>query len=177
MAYLKPDRYFSRLSQISIEKDILACGFENVLLDIDNTFVPRDTQVIPRDARVWLGCAREAGVTICLLSNNWHKVVYDFADEVGLPIVAKAMKPCPPAYFTAMRKIGAKRKNTVAIGDQLMTDVLGAHTVGIKAYLIQPLVEQDLPHTLFLRHFERVLMGDAKPEAPVACEQGEEVRI
>ena len=116
-------------------------------------------------------------MAICLLSNNWHKVVYDFADEVGLPIVAKAMKPCPPAYFTAMRKIGAKRKNTVAIGDQLMTDVLGAHTVGIKAYLIQPLVEQDLPHTLFLRHFERVLMGDAQPEAPVACERGEEVRI
>lgn len=58
MAYFKPDRYFSRLSQISIEKDILGCGFENVLLDIDNTFVPRDTQVIPRDARVWLGCAR-----------------------------------------------------------------------------------------------------------------------
>ena len=54
MAYFKPDRYFSRLSQISIEKDILGCGFENVLLDIDNTFVPRDTQVIPRDARVWL---------------------------------------------------------------------------------------------------------------------------
>ena len=75
MAYFKPDRYFSRLSQISIEKDILGCGFENVLLDIDNTFVPRDTQVIPRDARVWLGCAREAGVTICLLSNNSHKVV------------------------------------------------------------------------------------------------------
>ena len=128
-------------------------------------------------ARVTRLPAREAGVAICLLSNNWHKVVYDFADEVGLPIVAKAMKPCPPAYFAAMRKIGAKRKNTVAIGDQLMTDVLGAHTVGIKAYLIQPLVEQDLPHTLFLRHFERVLMGDAQPEAPVACERGEEVRI
>ncbi len=174
MAYFKPDRYFSRLSNISIEKDLLACGFTNVLLDIDNTFVPRDTQVIPRDARVWLGCARDAGVSICLLSNNWHRVVYDFAAEVGLPVVAKAMKPCSPAYFVAMRKIGAHRKNTVAIGDQLMTDVLGAHTVGIAAYLLQPLVEQDLPHTLFLRKFERALMGDAVPENPAtACHSSE----
>ena len=70
MAYFKPDRYFSRLSQISIEKDILGCGFENVLLDIDNTFVPRDTQVIPRDARVWLGCAREAGVAEVLIEGK-----------------------------------------------------------------------------------------------------------
>lgn len=174
MAYFKPDRYFSRLSNISIERDLLACGYTNVLLDIDNTFVPRDTQVIPRDARVWLGCARDAGVSICLLSNNWHRVVYDFAAEVGLPVVAKAMKPCSPAYFVALRKIGAHRKNTVAIGDQLMTDVLGAHMVGIAAYLLQPLVEQDLPHTLFLRKFERVLMGDAVPENPAtACRSSE----
>jgi len=78
--------------------------------------------------------------------------------------VAKAIKPLPPAFLMALRKIDAKRATTVVIGDQLVTDVLGAHFLGMTAYMLQPLVEQDLPHTLMLRHFERLVMGNAKPE-------------
>ena len=52
----------------------------------------------------------------------------------------------------------------MVIGDQLVTDVFGAHMVGLPAYMLQPLVEQDLPHTLFLRNFERAVMGEQRPE-------------
>lgn len=164
MAYLKPDRYFSRLSRIDIKRDILACGFEAVLLDVDNTILTRDTHEVPRDVGVWLGTARDAGVRFCLLSNNWHHGVYELADRLELPIVAKAIKPLPPAFLIARHKIGASRKTTLVIGDQLVTDVIGAHTLGMKAYLLAPLVEQDLPHTLLLRNFERLVMGERQPE-------------
>lgn len=168
MAFLEPDRYFSRLSHVDIKRDIAACGFEYVLLDVDNTILTRDTHEVPRDIGFWLARARDAGIVFCLLSNNWHHGVYDLAERLDLPIVAKAVKPLPPAFIVAMNKIGSNRKNTLVIGDQLVTDVMGAHTLGMKAYLLAPLVEQDLPHTLILRNFERMVMGERQPESASA---------
>lgn len=49
--------------------------------------------------------------------------VYQLANRLSLPIVAKAVKPLPP--FLMALKIGATRA-TVVIGDQLVTDVPGA---------------------------------------------------
>ena len=164
MSFLQPDRYFSRITKIDIEKDLLGHGFDHVLMDVDNTILTRDTHEVPRDVGMWLGRAREAGIAFCLLSNNWHHGVYDLASRYDLPIVAKAIKPLPHGFIMAMQKIGGARSNTVVIGDQLITDVLGAHLTGLTAYMLQPLVEQDLPHTLLLRNVERVVMGERQPE-------------
>lgn len=164
MSFLQPDRYFSRITKIDIEKDLVGLGFDHALMDVDNTILTRDTHEVPRDVGMWLGRAREAGIRFCLLSNNWHHGVYDLAARYELPIVAKAVKPLPHGFLMAMRKIGGARDNTVVIGDQLMTDVLGAHLVGLTAYMLQPLVEQDLPHTLLLRNVERAVMGERQPE-------------
>lgn len=157
---------------IDIQKDIVDAGFSHVLLDIDNTILTRDTHEVPRDVSFWLSKARGVGLTFCLVSNNWHESVYELAGRLDLPIVAKAVKPLPPAFLLALKKIGAKRKDTVVIGDQLVTDVLGAHFLGMTAYMLQPLVEQDLKHTLLLRNVERAFMGDREPEG-ASCEISE----
>ena len=169
MAFLEPDRYFARISRIDIDRDLLAQGYRNVLLDVDNTILTRDTHEVPRDVGFWLAKARDAGITFCLVSNNWHEGVYQLANRLSLPIVAKAVKPLPPAFLMALRKLGAKRSETVVIGDQLVTDVMGAHFLGMKAYLLAPLVEQDLPHTLLLRNFERAVMGERQPEGAASA--------
>ena len=164
MSFLEPDRYFSRLSQVDIDRDLLALGYRHVLLDVDNTILTRDTHEVPRDVGFWLAKARDAGLTFCLVSNNGHEGVDQLANRLSLPIVAKAVKPLPPAFLAAMKKIDAVRADTVVIGDQLVTDVMGAHFLGMKAYLLAPLVEQDLRHTLLLRNFERMVMGGRQPE-------------
>lgn len=164
MAFFQPDRYFARLSRIDIGRDLIGAGLSNVLLDIDNTILSRATGTIPRDAGLWLARARDAGLRFCFVSNNWHANVRELAAELELPIVAKAMKPFPAAFIRARGKIGAARADTVVIGDQLMTDVLGAHLAGMRAYLLAPLVEKDLPHTLMLRNVERALMDNREPE-------------
>ena len=176
MGFLDPDRYFARISRIDIERDLLGEGYRFVLLDVDNTILTRDTHEVPRDVGLWLARARDAGVQFCLLSNNWHSGVYDLAERLELPIVAKAIKPLPPAFLMALHKLGAKRAETVVVGDQLVTDVMGAHFLGMKAYMLAPLVETDLPHTLLLRNFERLVMGDRQPEGAAANCTGEEPR-
>lgn len=173
MAFLEPDRYFSRISNINIKNDIIDDGFTHILLDIDNTIFTRDTHEVPRDIALWLSQARNAGLKICLLSNNWHQGVHELAEKLDLPIVSHAVKPLPPAYVIALRKIRATRKTTLAIGDQLITDVIGAHILGMKAYLVCPLVEKDLKHTLLLRNLERALIGHLEPEGASLLESGE----
>lgn len=45
-----------------------------------------------------------------------------------------------------------------------MTDVFGAHVVGLKCILVEPLVEKDLIHTLMLRKIEKIFLRNIKPE-------------
>lgn len=170
MAFYEPDRYFSRITAIDIKRDILGCGFKHVLLDVDNTLLTRDNHEVPHDVLMWLHRAREAGVSMCLLSNNFHQSVFQVAQRLDLPIVAKALKPLPHGFVMARRKIHGTRMSTLMIGDQLITDIMGAHCAGITAYLVCPLVEADLKHTLIVRNFENLFIADKEPEGAQACE-------
>lgn len=171
MTLLDPERYFSRVSRISVQDDILGVGFTHVLLDMDNTILSRATHDIPRDVIHWISQLRASGVAVCLLSNNWHQVPYEWARQLDLPVVAKACKPLPHAFIVARGKIGARSATTVVIGDQLATDVVGAHMLGMKAYLVCPLVEQDLKHTMAVRTLERAFLGDRAPEGATVSEE------
>ncbi len=170
MSPVHPDRYFARTSAIDVRRDILDCGFTHVLLDVDNTVVSRADHQVPKDVRLWIARLQKAGVRLCFLSNNWHKSVHDLSSEMGIPVVAKACKPLPHGFFLALRKIGGSRKSTVMVGDQLSTDVVGAHLAGLRAYLVCPLVEEDLKHTMFVRSIERAFISDREPEGVGACE-------
>ena len=156
-----PDACFSRVSRIDVERDLKERGLTTVLLDIDNTLRSRADGQVPPDARAWLARCKQAGIGVCLLSNNWHANVFDLAAELELPIVAKALKPLPPGYLVALRDMHARARNTVVVGDQLFTDIMGAKVLGLRTYLVAPLGEVDLPYMAVLRNVERALVGEA----------------
>ena len=164
MAFFKPDRFFSRITQVDIQADIIAAGKKALFLDIDNTIFTRDTHEVPDDVMAWLDDARAQGITICLVSNNWHEGVHQLAERLGLPIVSHAVKPLPFAYLVAFKRAGIKRRDTMCIGDQLITDVLGGHFLGMPVIMVKPLVKADLKHTLILRHVEKLFIGSMEVE-------------
>ncbi|NLG10118.1 MAG: YqeG family HAD IIIA-type phosphatase [Coriobacteriaceae bacterium] len=163
IGFFQPDGFFSAVESIDPD-ELIAKGYRSVLLDIDNTLVPRDTKQIPKTVEQWIAKAKDSGLSICLLSNNWHKTVFSYADQLQLPCIYKAMKPLPFAFFAAIRRLGANKEQTVVIGDQLLTDVTGAHLTGMPAIMVKPRASKDLWHTLLLRRLERVLMGDRQPD-------------
>ncbi len=178
MAFFEPDKYFSRISHIDIERDLLARGLSHALLDIDNTILPRDVRELPRDVGVWLARARDAGVSFCLVSNSTQSdTMGPLSEKLGIPLVMRSMKPLPQGYLRGMRLLGGTSKDTVMIGDQMITDVVGAHLVGMKAYMVAPLAEKELPHTAIFRWMERVMLGDQVPEpmTPVTRQMLEDV--
>lgn len=166
MSLFKPDAIRSSVVDIDVEA-LASEGIRCMLVDMDNTLLSRQTKEISDDVRRWLDNACEFGMSICLVSNNWHETVMEEARELGLPIIHKAMKPFPLAYVIARRRMGFKRRESVGIGDQLMTDVIGSHLSGMKAIMVLPLAKKDLPHTLFFRRVERFLLGgDPTPFEP-----------
>jgi HAD superfamily phosphatase (TIGR01668 family) len=143
--------------------ELRARGHNAILLDIDNTLVPRDTKEPPPEVRAWVASLAEANLPACLLSNNFHATVLAWAREFDLPIVRKAMKPAPFAYLRALRLLGVRRREAVVIGDQILTDVLGAHLLGIPAILVVPQSTIDLWYTHIFRRAERVVLKDMQP--------------
>jgi uncharacterized protein len=159
---LNPDYYYGHVLDIDLA-GLTAKGIDTLLIDLDNTLLPRDSNVIPDEIRTWAAGLGAQGFRACLVSNNWHDRVVHVADELGFELVAKAVKPLPFAFMVALRRMGATRARAAIVGDQMFTDVLGGKLTGITTVLITPLSSADLPHTLFLRRIERVLLAGRVP--------------
>jgi hypothetical protein len=159
---LRPQQYVSEVTAIDLER-LVAGGIRGLLVDIDNTLVARNTREVPSSVRDWVRSAGMAGFGVCLISNNWHDHVRDFAADLGVPIVAKALKPLPFGFIRAARVLGLRPRACAVIGDQMFTDVLGGNLVGAHTVLVRPVSASDLPHTLVLRRIERLIMAGREP--------------
>jgi len=157
-----PDFYLQSLFDMDL--DVLATrGVDTLLVDLDNTLLARNSGTVSDEAREWVKRAKSAGFRICLVSNNWHGRVSGVASELGLDLVAKAVKPLPFAFMVALRKLGSDRRHAAAVGDQFFTDVLGGKLLGMTTVMVVPLSLSDLPHTLLLRRLERVVLAGRQP--------------
>lgn len=171
MPLLAPDRYLTDVHAIDLAA-LKASGVRALLLDIDNTILPRDTNVVPPELEAWATDVVDAGFKVCLVSNNWHERVRVVAAELGFELVAKAIKPLPFAFLIATRRIGVRARQCVVVGDQLFTDVLGGKLIGARTIMVLPLSATDLPHTLLLRRLEARIMKGAQAEGPTRTTQG-----
>lgn len=158
MGILRATRYVASLPQVSVD-ELVDAGVRLVLLDRDNTCVPRDASAPPAEVMAWLDRAREAGLRLCLVSNNFHSSqVRASAAQMGVDAVDHAMKPLPFALVRAMRLMGAVPGETVMIGDQVFTDVCAGSLAGVRTILVRPQSRRDLWYTHVFRIFERLAL-------------------
>jgi HAD superfamily phosphatase (TIGR01668 family) len=157
-----PDLYYSSVQAIDLDALWLS-GVRVLLLDLDNTLLPRDTNVIPRELKKWVADLKQHGFRICLVSNNWHERARIVAGELRLDLVDHAVKPLPFAFVRALARLGGRARESAVIGDQLFTDILGGKLLGMRTVLVQPLSATDLTHTLLLRRLEAIALKRRSP--------------
>ncbi|NLD26214.1 MAG: YqeG family HAD IIIA-type phosphatase [Acholeplasmataceae bacterium] len=115
-------------------------GKRIILMDIDNTLIPYD-QALPNAALMDLFEKIKAiGFRIILISNNHRERVKAVGEAAGIEYINNAMKPFRCGYRRVLKlALPYTNKEIIAIGDQLITDVLGANLHGIEAILVNPL--------------------------------------
>ena len=157
MALVKPWRREADVASIDVG-GLVEAGVRCVLIDRDNTVVPRDTKQAPESALAWLDALRAAGIKVCMVSNNFHsREVEESARELGCEVVHHAMKPAPFAVRRALKLMGATADEAVLVGDQVFTDVMAGNLAGVRPILVNPQSTTDLWYTHIFRVFERAI--------------------
>ena len=151
-------RYVARVELID-PSELAAEGVRCVLLDRDNTCVPRDSKVAPPEVMAWIEALHEQGISTCLVSNNFHTTqVERSAAELESEVVHHAMKPAPFAVWTALRKMDVEKTEAVLVGDQLFTDMAAGNLAGVRTILVRPQSRVDLWYTHIFRVFENLFL-------------------
>ena len=160
MRIFTPDRYVVSVDRIDLE-GLWASGTRAIMLDRDNTLVPRDRSSAPAEVAAWLDRARAMGFSLYMVSNNWHRdQVERSARELGLKAIGFACKPFPFAVRAALRRMGVAPERAVLISDQLYTDVWAGNFAGVGTILVRPQTSVDLWYTRIFRIFERRALRD-----------------
>ena len=147
-----PGEYVDSTYEIDFDR-LYEEGYRGVLFDIDNTLVRHGA---PADERA---CAlfahlKELGFSCMLLSNNKEPRVKMFHDAVHVSYIYKARKPNPANYRKAMEQMGTDVTNTVFVGDQIFTDVLGANLKRLKCIFVFPIAHEQTRFFRFKRRME-----------------------
>lgn len=152
-----PCRMVDSVWDIDYEKEA-ETGFRAVLFDIDNTLVPHDAPATEKTAELFRKI-QAAGLQTCVLSNNDEPRVKSFADRVGSPYVFHAGKPKKTGYERAAELLHEELTHCLFVGDQLLTDILGANRAKMENILVKPVdPESDLPRIRFKRKIEKIIM-------------------
>lgn len=97
---------------------------------------------------------KDAGYRMHICSNGFHEVQYKklhacglfpYFDSIILSEDAGSNKPSMEFFDYALRTTGARRDNTLMIGDNYRTDILGAMDSGLDTMLFNIWKEKDLP--------------------------------
>jgi len=149
LALFLPTVAVNRVTDIT-PKLLHAMKANAIILDVDNTLAMHGSQEPFKGTVDWVRQMRSQNIKIIIVSNNFKKRVAPFAAKYELPFLYLSLKPCPPAYYRAIRKMGVRRTDAVVVGDQIFTDVIGANLSFMKSILLVP-VGKEHSFSFFLR--------------------------
>ncbi|NLJ40300.1 MAG: YqeG family HAD IIIA-type phosphatase [Clostridiales bacterium] len=155
---LKPNESKTSIYDIDIT-NLQRMGYKHILIDVDNTITPWNSKEISDRLRLWVGECRALGMSICLFTNNYSQRVEDMASVLNIQTISKGGKPFKFAFNRALAYIGGDPQNTVMIGDQVFTDILGGNNAGLYTILVDPITGKEFWGTKLNRFLERLLFG------------------
>lgn len=134
-----PHAVYENISEIS-PQTLANKGIKFVLADLDNTLAGYKSPTPSPQAIAWNEKLQAEGITLFILSNSRKPGRVDaYAQALAVPFQAWSGKPKKKGFKKALDFLQAKPEETVMVGDQIFTDILGARRMHIKALLVQPI--------------------------------------
>lgn len=152
-----PDYCFNTFDEASADF-LCDIGVQGIVLDVDNTLEPYENPYPGEHVIAWLGSLRERGISAAIVSNNEKERIDKFNEKLGLPVYSKAGKPFKKNILNAMADMGTSKENTILMGDQVFTDIWGAHNAGIRGILVPPIKDKRDIFTRFKRLLEKPVL-------------------
>lgn len=134
-----PSLYVNTIFDIDYNK-LYEDGIRLILTDLDNTLISyKETD--PLEAQYdWVKKMKEIGFEIIIVSNNSHKDrVSHFAKLLDIKYLNFALKPTKIGMKKALKMANKKYEpeEVIALGDQLMTDILVANRMKFHSILVK----------------------------------------
>ena len=161
--YFMPNDYVQSVFQIDIEK-LANSGFKGIITDLDNTLVGWDVKTPTKEIQEWFKKANDLGLTI-------EKRVSVFSKDLDVDFIFKARKPMGRAFKKAIQHMNIKPEETIVIGDQMLTDVLGGNNNGLYTIMVVPVKKTDGFLTRLNRIIERRLLNYFKRKGYITWEE------
>ena len=151
---LIPTYVFKSIYDINL-KDLYDSGIRLILTDLDNTLITYAEKMPDDKLFEFKNEVLNIGFEIILVSNSRKERVSNFAKAFDIKYHMFSKKPLKKGINESIKMADKEYKNDeiILIGDQLMTDILGANRCKIKSGLIYPI---DKKTEKFVTRFNRI---------------------
>ena len=157
LKWLYPNLYIDSTYHIDFKK-YREEGYRAVIFDIDNTLVEHGEPATDKVIRFFTDL-KEMGYDFMVMSNNKEDRVKNFAAQIGdVGYIYKANKPFKASYLKCMKEMGSDCTDTLFVGDQLFTDVLGAKNLKIFSILVEPIDKKEEIQIVIKRYLEKIVL-------------------
>lgn len=169
-----PKTYLDKITDINL-KFLKENNIKGILIDIDNTLITCDNIVID-NLEEWANMLKNNKIKVCILSNTNKK---EKAKEMAKILNAEyyiyfAKKPLKFGFNKAKKILNLPSENIAVVGDQVLTDILGANRSNMYSILVKPLKEKDIFITRFNRIIERKILKKYFQEEKTKANKKEE---
>lgn len=154
---LVPDFVFDTYADVRPEF-LKEHGIRALLIDIDNTLAPYEQDLPDEKIINWFSELKKAGISAALISNNHPPRVELFNSLLGLPAYPDSGKPGRKNLLRAIDEMGVPLSETAGLGDQLLTDTLAVHRLGLISIIVPPIKDKRTPFFRFKRMLEKPFM-------------------
>ncbi|PTX64806.1 hypothetical protein C8P63_10122 [Melghirimyces profundicolus] len=165
-----PDEFVQSVYEIDFNA-LQRRGVKAAIVDLDNTLVESNRPEATPELIRWLDRLQGMGFKVMIVSNNNRTRVSRFATPLRVPYIHRARKPLSAAFKKAMRRLEVGPGETVMVGDQLFTDVLGGNALGLHTILVVPVSEAEGFFTKLNRLLERVVFRWMKQRGLLGWEE------
>lgn len=148
-----PDVYAKSI--YTINYDLLKKrGIKCLLFDLDNTIAPINVKEADNSVKDLFNELKSKGFKVIIMSNSPKDRLRPFKEKLNVDTAWSSKKPLPGKYKKILKMYNFKDTEIAAVGDQLLTDILGANNVGFTSILVNPMSNIDGIGTKFNRMIE-----------------------